>query len=243
MRESAARPVALTIAGFDPTGGAGVLADCRTFALQGVEGFAAITAMTVQNGVAVSRVEPVSIDLLDATLLSLLADFRITAAKTGLLPNAESVKLVAQRLPAGISLVVDPVLASSDGFAFLDKAGQRALLESLFPKATLVTPNLPEAYALTGEKDPALAAAAILARGAKAVLIKGGHAEGPEAIDLLFEPSGVTEFRLPRHEGKSMHGSGCVLSAGITAGLAKGLSLKESIQIAKAEVHRLIGES
>lgn len=243
MSGARVHPVVLTVAGFDPTGGAGVLADCRTFALHGVEGVAAIAAMTVQDGKNVHRVDAVDPGLIEKTLAHLVAHSSFAAAKTGLLPNAKAVAIVARLVPRNIPLVVDPVLASSDGFSFLDKAGQRALIESLFPIATLVTPNLHEAEALTGEKDPARAARALFSMGAKAVLIKGGHAEGPEAVDTLFEVSGTREWSLPRHQGKSMHGTGCILSAAIAAGLAKGLALPTAIEMAKAHVHRLIAQA
>lgn len=176
---AAIRPVALTVAGFDPTGGAGVLADCRTFGLHGVEGFAAITALTVQNGISVERVEAVELKLLERTIRNAFETAPIAAVKSGLIPNAATVRLLAQTLPREIPLVIDPVLAASGGFPFLDREGQDALRELLFPKATLLTPNLPEAEVLTGEKDPARAAAALRSMGAAAVLIKGGHSSGP----------------------------------------------------------------
>lgn len=240
--------LALSIAGLDPSGGAGILADCNIFSEHKIHPLAIVSALTVQNSLGVSRVVPVSAKLLEAQLEKLLADFPIAAAKTGLLPNRLVIRTVAKLWPSRLPLVVDPVLASSGGFRFLDSSGIEALCKSLLPKAGLVTPNRAEAEKLSRskiktERDYARAARTLLNYGAKAVLIKGGDDKGLESIDRFFSLESSREFRLPRVRGESVHGTGCALSASITALLAEGKTLLEAIHTAKQETHIRIAQA
>ena len=239
--------VALTIAGFDPSGGAGVLADVRTFAAFGLQGAAAVTSVTFQNPSQVFGASHQSPEVVRAQVEPLLADFRIVCAKTGMLPTRDVVLEVA-RLFRETDLprpVVDPVILSSSGHRLMEADAFEALVAKLFPLAQLVTPNIPEAEALTGmtitsETDMRHAAAAIRELGTRAVLIKGGHLGAPavpaEAIDLLDDGGKVTVFREQRISNAELHGSGCVLSAAIAAGLGKGMTLEDSVGAAKSFV-------
>lgn len=235
-------PTALTIAGFDPSGGAGILADLRTFASFGVEGAAAITSITFQNAERVFGAVHQSAETVRSQVMPLLHTGRIVCAKTGMLPTREVVMAVAQ-LFAESDLprpVVDPVIVSSSGARLMEEDAVRALVESLLPLAEVITPNLPETETLTGmtitsEADMREAAARIREMGARAVLVKGGHLTG-DAIDLLDNQGTVTVFRAPRVTGGNLHGSGCVLSAAIAAGLGKGVTLEESVSAAKSFV-------
>src|SRR5436190_22150904 len=221
-------PVALSIAGSDPSGGAGIQADLKTFHQLGVYGEAVITLVTVQNTLRVSRVEILPEDLVLQQIAAVLEDIPPHAAKTGALGSPEMVRAVARaaaefRFP----LVVDPVMVSKHGAPLGGGAW-----EELLPHAALVTPNLPEAEALAGTADVRCAAVRIREMGARAVLIKGGHAEG-DAVDTLFDGREWTEFRSPRIDTRHTHGTGCTYSAAITAGLAQGLALREAVARAK----------
>lgn len=237
-----ALPVALTIAGSDPGGGAGIQADLRTFAAFGVHGASVITALTAQDGRGVHAIAEVPPAFVGQQLDAVLGDLDVRATKTGMLHRAAAIDvLVARRLPL---LVVDPVIAATGGEALLEPAGVAALRERLLPLATLVTPNLREAEVLTGRPvtDPAgmrEAARALVALGAGAALVKGGHLAG-DAIDVLYDGHEFRELRAPRIEGRRLHGTGCVLSAAIAAGLALGDGLADAVAEAKRYIVRVI---
>jgi hydroxymethylpyrimidine/phosphomethylpyrimidine kinase len=240
-----ARPVALTIAGSDPSGGAGIQADLKTFHQFGVYGEAAITLLTVQNTVGVSRVECLPADLVAEQIRVAIVDIPPAAAKTGALGNREIIEAVAKlaadfRFP----LVVDPVLVSKHGASLLAPDGIETLKSFLLPRAYLVTPNLEEAALLAGMdvRDVAsmrAAAEKIFSFGAQAVLVKGGHLAG-DAIDVLLYQDEWTEFRAPRVETRHTHGTGCTFSAAITASLASGDDLRTAIQRAKRYITEAI---
>jgi hydroxymethylpyrimidine/phosphomethylpyrimidine kinase len=238
-------PVALTIAGSDPSGGAGLQADLKTFHQFGVYGEAVVTLITVQNTVRVSRVVVMAPELVLEQIAAVLEDIPPAAAKTGALGSAEVVEAVA-RAAGGFRfpLVVDPVMVSKHGLPLLPESAARAVREHLLPRAALVTPNLPEAEALTGMairsvEDMRAAACRIHEMGARAVLIKGGHLE-TDATDLLFDGAEWREFPAPRIATRHTHGTGCTYSAAITAGLARGLSLGDAVARAKLFIHKAI---
>ncbi|HET6203300.1 MAG TPA: bifunctional hydroxymethylpyrimidine kinase/phosphomethylpyrimidine kinase [Planctomycetota bacterium] len=242
---SAPRPVALSVAGLDPTAGAGLLADVRVFLRHGVRPAGVASAWTVQDRNGVHDFGPIGWRAVKEAIRVVCADMKPSAAKTGLLPDAETVEAVAAALPEEVPLVVDPVLASTGGVAFLDARGIAALRAALLPRATLVTPNLDEAAKLA-ELDPRGsfsardAARALLEAGCRAVLVKGGHADGKEACDLLFDAEGEEVLTLPRAPGPTPHGTGCALSAAIAARLARGEELRSAVRGAKALVHSMI---
>lgn len=237
--------VALTIAGSDPSGGAGIQADLKTFHQFGVYGEAVITLLTVQNTVRVSRVEVMTPSLVLEQLEAVLEDIPPAAAKTGALGSAEMVSAVA-RAAAGFAfpLVVDPVMVSKHGRPLLPESAVRAIREELLPRAALVTPNLPETEALTGIAirsldDMRRAACRIREMGARDVLIKGGHLDG-DATDLLFDGANWSEFSAPRLDTRHTHGTGCTYSAAITAGLALGAPLAAAVADAKRFIQEAI---
>jgi hydroxymethylpyrimidine/phosphomethylpyrimidine kinase len=231
-------PVALTIAGSDPSGGAGIQADLKTFHQFGVYGEAAITLVTVQNSVRFSRVETLPPDLVREQIAAVLEDIPPAAAKTGALGSVEVVEAVAEMAAGfGFPLVVDPVTIGKHGRRLLSAAAVRALRERLLPCAALVTPNIPEAEELSGIAIHSLAgmrgaACRILELGARAVLIKGGHNAG-DPVDLLFDGTDWREFAAPRIETPHTHGTGCTYSAAIVASLSHGLALAEAVARAK----------
>jgi hydroxymethylpyrimidine/phosphomethylpyrimidine kinase len=242
--------VALTIAGSDPSGGAGIQADLKTFHQFGVYGEAVLTLLTVQNTRRAGRVKVIGADLVAEQLEAVLEDIPPNAAKTGALGSAAIVRAVARcarsfRFP----LVVDPVAVGKQGQGLLDAHGMRALREELLPRATLVTPNVPEAEALSGIKisgpeELRRAAEAIQRSGVRAVLIKGGHRAGPAtdvlATDVLLGGAEFTEFPAPRLETRHSHGTGCTFSAAITAGLAAGLELVAAVARAKGFIQEAL---
>lgn len=240
-----ARPIALTIAGSDPSGGAGIQADLKTFHQFGVYGEAAITLVTVQNSTGVSRVECMAADLVADQVRAAVSDIPPGAAKTGALGNRAIIEAVAElagefRFP----LVVDPVLVSKHGAALLGEDAVETLKSRLLPRAFLATPNLEEASLLAGMevRDVAsmrAAAERIRGFGAKAVLVKGGHLEG-DAIDVLLYEGQWTEFTAPRVETRHTHGTGCTYSAAITAALASGADLRSAIERAKRYITEAI---
>jgi hydroxymethylpyrimidine/phosphomethylpyrimidine kinase len=246
------RSVALTIAGSDPGGGAGIQADLKTFAALGVYGYSAITAVIAQNSSTVNRVMPIDASMVSAQIETLAAERCPAAIKTGALGTAKIVEAVADALsrldlPAP---VVDPVLLSSAGARLLDPAGERALLKRLLPLARIVTPNLAEAQALSGVDGTSPAALRAMARalgkaGARAVLIKGGHTDSEagsssearaQSIDLLYDGREFVELRAARIPGGGAHGLGCALSAAIAAYLAQGMDLIDAVRRAKRYV-------
>jgi hydroxymethylpyrimidine/phosphomethylpyrimidine kinase len=233
------RPVALTIAGSDPSGGAGIQADLKTFHQFGVYGEAVVALLTVQNTVRVDRVECLPAGLVLEQLRAVLEDIPPAAAKTGALGNAEVVRAVAQAADAfGFPLVVDPVMVSKHGLPLAAGEARSAIAEELLPRAYLATPNVPEAEALTGMKiadvdDMRRAAERICGMGARAALVKGGHLAGTPVDILLDEGGRFHEFSAPRIETRHTHGTGCTYSAAITAGLAWGQSLPAAVEAAK----------
>lgn len=235
-------PVALTIAGSDSGGCAGIQADLKTFSALGVFGTSAITCLTAQNTRGVQAVHPVSPDMVLAQIEAVLSDFQVKAIKTGMLYSADIIAAVAQGLLArrgDIPVIIDPVMIATSGDRLIDAAATDDLVRKLFPLAALITPNLDEAATLTGSKkasateDMVAQGRALLAMGAAAVLMKGGHGEGSEAIDILVTPEGIHTFSAPRLETRNTHGTGCTLSAAIAAGLAHGLALPEAVAKAK----------
>jgi hydroxymethylpyrimidine/phosphomethylpyrimidine kinase len=232
-------PVALTIAGSDPSGGAGIQADLKTFHQFGVYGEAVITLLTVQNTVSVDRVEPMAPDLVLQQIRAVVADIPPQAAKTGALGTREIVEAVAE-LAAEFTfpLVVDPVMISKHGAPLIAEDARHAIATRLLPRAALITPNLAEAGALVGYEVRDLDAMHSAARklcemGARAALVKGGHLEG-DAVDVLYFAGDWSEFRGPRIDTRHTHGTGCTYSAAITAELARGAPLGEAIAVAKA---------
>lgn len=227
-------PIALTIAGSDPSGGAGIQADLKTFHQFGCYGEAVITLLTVQNSLRVSRVEVMPPELVLQQLDAVLEDMPPAAAKTGALGSGAMVEAVARTAASfAFPLVVDPVMVSKHGRALLPDDAVRAVRERLLPCASLVTPNVPEAEALTGIAirnldDMRRAACRIREMGALAVLIKGGHLEG-DATDLLFDGAEWRELPAPRIATRHTHGTGCTYSAAIAAGLAHGIALGDAV--------------
>ena len=238
-------PIALTIAGSDPSGGAGLQADLKTFHQFGVYGMAVVTLVTVQNTSSVTRVHLMPPDLVRQQIESVVQDINPTCAKTGALGDVDIIEVLAD-LASGFSfpLVVDPVMISKHGARLLSRDGELALKQRLFPRAFLITPNIPEAEALTGmsiktEIDMEAASEHLLAYGCSAVLIKGGHKEGAPT-DLLNIGGTHHRFEGIRIHTPHTHGTGCTYSAGITAGLARGQSLEQSVRQAKGFVQRAI---
>jgi len=238
-------PVALTIAGSDPSGGAGIQADLKTFHQFGVYGEAAITLLTVQNTLGVARVECVPAALVIEQVRAVIADLPPQAAKTGALGSAEIVEALADLAAEfDFPLVVDPVMAGSDGAPLVSAAARLAIATRLLPRAFLVMPNLDEATALTGieVKDVATmreAAARLCAMGARAALVKGGHLEGA-ATDVLYASGAWREFTAPRVETRHTHGTGCTYSAAVAAGLARGNPLEDAVARAKEYITNAI---
>ncbi len=241
LRVEANIPIALSIAGSDPSGGAGIQADLKTFHQFGVFGAAAITLTTVQNTRGVEAVHVLPADHVAAQITAVLSDLPVHATKTGALGNADIIRAVAAALrkhpPA--YLVVDPVMISKHGASLMDESARSTFLAELLPLATLVTPNTHELTALTGMAiddfaSATRAAAELCKRGAKGVLAKGGHLTGADALDALVTPDAAHVFGAPRLDVKHTHGTGCTLSAAITACLARGKDLETSVAIAKA---------
>jgi hydroxymethylpyrimidine/phosphomethylpyrimidine kinase len=240
--------IALTIAGSDPSGGAGIQADLKTFHTHRVYGQAVLTLLTAQSTKGVKNVSMVAPSVVLEQLEVLFDDMPPHAMKTGALGTAAHVEVIASFAKRfSVPLVVDPVVLSKTRAVLLDAAGQRALLEQLFPLARLVTPNLDEAELLTGRalhtgEQIRAAARALSERGARAVLIKGGHREG-EPIDVLLEDGVVHELRAARIDSPHTHGAGCSLSAAITAHIARGRSVLEACTLAKAWLTRAIASA
>jgi hydroxymethylpyrimidine/phosphomethylpyrimidine kinase len=240
--------IALTIAGSDSSGGAGIQTDLKTFAALGVYGASAITALTAQNTQGVEAVLVVPPDFVARQIKVVARDLNIGAVKIGMLATGEIIEAVAAALETlpGIPVVLDPVMVAASGDILLDEDAIDTLRTVLLPRATLVTPNLPEAAKLLGgdeardERAMSDQAAALRRLGAKAVLIKGGHAEGAEAIDTLVDDEGELRLAAPRVPTNNTHGTGCTLSSAIAAELAKGASLREAAARAKAYVSAAI---
>ena len=239
------KPVALTIAGSDPSGGAGIQADLKTFHQFGVYGEAVITLLTVQNTQRVDRVECLSPELVTSQLQAVIEDIPPAAAKTGALGSAEIVNAVAEAAATfKFPLIVDPVMISKHGAALLDESAQEAIKERLLPRAALITPNLAEAEVLTGVRISDIhgmrqAAERLCEMGARAVLVKGGHSEG-NATDVLFADGEWKEYPAQRIDTPHTHGTGCTYSAAITAEVARGAQLPAAIARAKKFITQAI---
>lgn len=239
---------ALTIAGSDSSGGAGIQADLKTFTAFGVYGASVITALTAQNTTGVQGVEVVTPAFVAAQLQSVLGDLGVRATKTGMLANSGIIATVAAALgrEPSIPLVIDPVMVATSGDALIAEDAVATLKAKLIPLATVITPNLPEAAKLLGapvarDETAAERQLKLLATlGAKAVLLKGGHGDGPEAVDLLWLDGRVIRLTSPRLATRHTHGTGCTLSAAIAALLAQGEGLEDAVRRAKTFVHRAI---
>jgi hydroxymethylpyrimidine/phosphomethylpyrimidine kinase len=236
-------PLALTIAGSDSGGGAGIQADLKTFAALGVYGTSAITAITAQNTIGVTAVQALSADLVTAQIEAVAGDMRIDAVKTGMLATSAIVEAVAAAIHALDlpSVVVDPVMIAKSGDRLFDSEALAALRSELLPRARIVTPNVPEAEVLaemriTTLDDAREAARRIHKLGAAAVVVKGGHLPGDEAIDLLFDGRTFTEFRAPRIDTRNTHGTGCTFASAIASHLAHGRALPDAVRLAKGYV-------
>jgi hydroxymethylpyrimidine/phosphomethylpyrimidine kinase len=237
--------VILTIAGFDPSGGAGIVADLKTFAANNCYGVAAITALTVQNTQGVSDVRPVEAALVKASIQAVMADGRIKALKIGMLANRANAEVVREVLDANLSLpsVLDPVARSSSGKELIDAAGLEYLRKELLSRVTVITPNMDEAAALTGMKVENLegmkaAAQKLVEMGARAVVVTGGHLD--KAIDVFCDSSSCQTFVGDRIKPDTTHGTGCTFSSAIAANLALGRQLTDAIVMAKAYVTEAI---
>lgn len=231
---------ALTIAGSDPSGGAGIQADLKTFAALGTYGMAVITALTAQNTVGVTGVHAVPPDFIALQIDTVVNDIPPDAVKTGMLASAEIVRVVAGKAREHNlrNLVVDPVMVAKSGDSLLADDAVRAMREDLVPLATVVTPNLPEAAALLGRPVKTLdemreAARAIHAIGATNVVVKGGHLEGDTVVDMLFDGKSLHEFSGPRVQTPNTHGTGCTFASAIAAYLALGDGVQEAVRKAK----------
>jgi hydroxymethylpyrimidine/phosphomethylpyrimidine kinase len=236
----------LSIAGSDPSGGAGIQADLKTFQALGAFGMAIPAALTVQNSRGVSGVYPVPPNVFSPQIVSLLSDLRPDAIKTGMLLTTQSVDTVAEAMRRFKirNLIIDPVLRSSSGRALLQPRAITALKNNLFPYALIVTPNLPEAGLLAGipindDSDMDFAAGKILDMGPSYVLIKGGHRSRGPATDTLYGGKTVLSFSTLRRKGE-FHGTGCVLSSAITVFIARGLSVEKAVENAKQFVDRML---
>ena len=234
-------PCVLTIAGSDSGAGAGIQADARTIQALGGYALTAITAVTAQNGRGISAWKAVAPRLVAAQVTGVLDGFPVKAVKTGLLPGAGAVRAVADVLAGypGVPLVIDPVIGSTSGTEFLTAAARRILRRELFPRATLITPNWPEAEALTGlpvrsPADAALAALKLLETGCRAVLVKGGPGRGEVCRDCLALAGGrIRWFSSRRIATPNTHGTGCVLSAAIALALARGETIEGAVKMAR----------
>jgi hydroxymethylpyrimidine/phosphomethylpyrimidine kinase len=245
QRRTQTAPLALTIAGSDSSAGAGIQADLKTFSALGVYGLTAVTCVVAETPGKVSRIEPVSGEIVHEQIAVLARNFPIAAAKTGLLYSAEIVEAVARaivdsvrKIDNRIPLVVDPVMVATSGDLLLCPDAIALYESELFPLATLLIPNLDEAGTLIGE--PIRDLEAMRKAGKKLqkkyrvpILLKGGHLAGGNAVDLLFADDNITEFSAPFVRGVATHGTGCTYSAAITAGLASGLSLEDAVGRAK----------
>ena len=245
------RPAVLVIAGSDSSGGAGLTRDVQVLTHFGVDALCAVTAVTAQSNSGVRAVHPVPAESIRAQIEMALATAPIGAVKIGMLGRREAVEIVAQSLPsrARVPIVLDPVLASSSGAVLLDDAGQDAMLRQLFPRVTLVTPNVPEAAVLLHEavagSESAVTKQArrLFALGPQAVLIKGGHAGGSQSVDVLVTAQDSVERLNAQRLDASARGTGCAMASAIAAGLASGLSLPAACVQAKQHVLDLLTRS
>ena len=243
-------PRLLIIAGSDSGGGAGIQGDIKTATAFGAYATTAVTAVTVQNTAGISRSFPIPPEIVAEQIRAVMTDIGADAIKTGMLASAAIVEGVAKALKPypGIPIVVDTVISAKGGQSLLDDAGVDALQQHLFPRTSLITPNIPEAERFTGlaiptPDDMVRAAEKLRNAGARAVLLKGGHLPGDIAVDILVDDSGVHRFSGPRLHNKSTHGTGCALATAIAAALAQGSSLIPAIERAREFVRRAIESS
>jgi hydroxymethylpyrimidine/phosphomethylpyrimidine kinase len=243
--------IAVTIAGSDSSGGAGIQADLKTFSALGVYGASVITALTAQNTQGVRSIHDVPADFITAQIDAVFSDLDVNAVKIGMLSRIATIEAVAKGLERhrARNIVLDPVMVATSGDRLLAPDAIEAVRASLIPRALVVTPNLPEAAALLehatarSESEMEEQARALLGLGTQSVLIKGGHGDGPESIDLLIDATSVTRFAAARIATQNTHGSGCTLSSAIAAGLAKGLDLKAAVRDAKTYVTAAIASA
>jgi hydroxymethylpyrimidine/phosphomethylpyrimidine kinase len=242
--------IALTIAGSDSGGGAGIQADIKTFSALGTYAASVLTAITAQNTRGVTAVEDISVPLIVAQMDAIFSDLDVDAVKIGMVSRSETILAIAERLrhyKRGV--VLDPVMVATSGDRLLQQEAIETLKQELVPLAAVVTPNLPEAALLTdlpiaaNQSEMARQADVILKAGARAVLIKGGHGNGPDSTDLLLDGNEVKVFSAPRIDTKNDHGTGCTLAAAITAHLAKGYSLTDAVEQSKDYLHKALQAS
>jgi hydroxymethylpyrimidine/phosphomethylpyrimidine kinase len=241
-------PIAVTIAGSDSGGGAGIQADLKTFSALGVYGASVVTALTAQNTQGVSAIHDVPPEFIAAQMDAVFSDLDLRAVKIGMLSQAAVIETVAQRLAhwKAPNIVLDPVMVATSGDRLLNQDAIDVLKRVLIPRALVITPNLPEAAALLdeamarNEDEMRRQGECLLALGARAVLIKGGHGEGAESVDLLVETGSVTRLVAGRAATRNTHGTGCTLSSAVAAGLAKGLDLATAVREAKTFVSAAI---
>jgi hydroxymethylpyrimidine/phosphomethylpyrimidine kinase len=241
-------PIAVTIAGSDSGGGAGLQGDLKTFSALGVYGACVVTALTAQNTAGVTAIHDVPADFVAAQIDAVFSDLKVDAVKIGMLSQPAIIDAVAAGLDRWrqTRVVLDPVMVASSGEELLAPAAVDVLKRVLIPRALLLTPNLPEAAVLLGvpvartQDDMHAQALALLELGAKAVVLKGGHAHGGDSVDLLVDRNGVVALPLTRIASRNTHGTGCAFSAAIAAGLAKGMELEPATRFAKNYVHAAI---
>ncbi len=234
-------PIAVTIAGSDSGGGAGIQADLKTFSALGVYGASVIAALTAQNTRGVRAIHDVPAEFVSTQIDAVFSDLEVGAVKIGMLSQVSAIEAVAAGLDRyrQTNVVLDPVMVAGSGDALLAVEAVDVLRRELIPRALVVTPNLPEAAALLEgpiaetEREMRRQAEQLLDHGAHAVLIKGGHGQGPESVDLLVDRQGATRFAAPRVATRNTHGTGCTLSSAIAAGLARGDDLLTAVRRAK----------
>ncbi len=244
----AARGRVLIVAGSDSGGGAGIQADIKTVTALGGYAATAVTALTAQNTLGVTAIHPVPPVFIAEQMAVVLSDLGADCIKTGMLHDAAVIDAVADAIAAhaaGLPVVVDPVMVAQSGARLLDRDATEAISRRLFALATVITPNLPEAEALSGHPigsvdDMGRAATALAALGAKAVLVKGGHLEGPNVHDLLLHEGGTESFQTPRLDTIHTHGTGCTLASAIATGLAQGMALRAAVVRARAYLYEAI---
>ena len=245
-----AAPIAVTIAGSDSGGGAGIQADLKTFSALGVYGACVVTALTAQNTKGVAAIHDVPGDFIAAQIDAVFSDLDVKAVKIGMLSQPAVIEAVAAGLERWrqSNVVLDPVMVAASGDRLLAPAAVAVLKRLLIPRALVITPNLPEAAALLdaplaqSEDEMRRQAEALMARGARAVLIKGGHGSGAESVDILLAPTSFTRLATARVATRNTHGTGCTLSSAIAAGLARGKALEDAVRDAKQYVTAAIRE-
>lgn len=232
---------ALTIAGSDSGGGAGIQADLKAFSAMGVYGASVLTAVTAQNTKAVTAIHSIPDDLVVAQIKAVLEDIQIDAIKIGMLGTPSLIEAVADALVGYEGpIVLDPVMVAKSGDTLLADSAIDALMSSLFGRATVITPNLPEAAKLVGDGSPQAQAKALLQLGVGAVLMKGGHADGEVCTDHLVLQTGTQDFPAQRVNTRNTHGTGCSYSSAIAAGLAQGMALNDAVSRAHTWLHQAI---